>query len=348
MKTNMKRIFLPAAIFLGVIVQAQDVHFSQLSETPLLLNPANTALGNDFFAAINYKDQWRAVTAPYRTFNVGAGFALAKKKNGNHLGLGFNVFSDKAGDGGMGTTTGDLHFSGVVAANDNNFLSGGLSAGFGQRSLNYGKLYWDNQYDGMQYDATLPTGEPTTFANYGYFDLSAGLGWHYSEGHSTLSSNDARIFTAGIAVHHINRPVYSYYGDTDQKLPMNIVAHGNAAIGLKNHSLVLEPAYLLMFQGAHREINAGLMFKYITQEASKYTGRKNASAVALGGYYRFKDAIAAEARYEFSNWAIGMSYDINMSDLSTASHARGGLEISVRFLSPNPFGGAGHSTGMFN
>lgn len=55
---------------------------------------------------------------------------------------------------------------------------------------------------------------------------------------------------------------------------MKFVAHGNATIGLQNRNLILEPSYLVMIQGGGHEINAGMLFKYVMQDASVYTGRK--------------------------------------------------------------------------
>jgi type IX secretion system PorP/SprF family membrane protein len=339
---KMKKLFLlPLPLFcLPLFSVAQDVHFSQMPETPLLLNPAEAALGHDVLAIINYKDQWKSIstTSAYKTFNVSGDFAFMKKPNGNHLGLGVDVFSDKAGDGAMATTTGQLHLSGVISANDNNSFSAGIYGGFGQRSLQYDKLYWDNQYDGMNYNSGLPSGEPATFANHTYVDFGAGLGWFYGKGHSTLSSNDQKTFNAGIALQHINQPSYSFYGDGGQKLPMRLVQHATADIGIKNWNVVLEPTYIVMIQGGHHEITAGMLFKYIMQDASKYTGRKKPAAFSLGGYYRYSDAFIIATRYEFSNYSIGMSYDLNLSNLKTASKSKGGFEISLRFMSPNPFG----------
>ncbi|TND09478.1 MAG: hypothetical protein FD123_1284 [Bacteroidetes bacterium] len=345
-----KLLILPLVFVVFAEANAQDIHFSQITATPLLLNPSQAGLGHDVLAIINYKDQWRSVAtaSAYRTFNTSADFSLLKKPSGTHLGMGVNIFSDKAGDANMGTTTGQLHLSGVLGVNDNNLVSAGIFGGYGQRSLQYDKLYWDNQYDGVQYNSALPSGEPQTFANYGYLDIGAGMSWFFSAGHSTLSSNDAKLFNLGVAFHHLNKPVYSYYGNSDERLPMKIILHGNADIGIKNYNLVLQPSYIVMLQHAHREITPGLVFKYITKESSKYTGRKKASAFMLGGYFRMKDAIVATAGYEFSSWAIGMSYDINISDLSTATNARGGFEISLRYILPNPFGGKATSTSKFN
>lgn len=327
------------ACLLPLFSSAQDVHFSQLTEMPLLLNPANAGLSHSLLAIVNFKDQWKSVSStPYRTFNVSADMAYLKKQNGSHLGVGLDVFSDKAGEGQMGTTTGQLHVSGVLAANDRNLISVGLYGGFGQRSLTYGNLNWDRQYDGMSFDATRPTGELQNYGNHSYMDFGAGLAWFYGKGHGTMSSNDAMNFTAGFSVQHVNKPNYSFYGAGDQKLPMKIVAHGNADIGLKNKNIVLQPSYIVMLQGGHHEINLGMMFKYLMQDASRYTDRKKSAAFVLGGYYRFADAAVIVAAYEFAGFRLGMSYDLNLSDLKVASKARGGFEVSLRYMIPTAKG----------
>jgi type IX secretion system PorP/SprF family membrane protein len=334
----MKKIIAP--LLIGTFVAwmplqsaAQDIHFSQLTQMPLLLNPANAGMTHDLMAVINYKDQWRSVsTNPFKTFNVSADMAYNKKKNGSRLGVGLNVFSDKAGDGQMGTTTGQLHLSGVIALNDNSRLSAGIYGGFGQRSLTYDKLYWDNQYIGGSLDLSAPSMEPLTVANHTYADIGAGLAWYYGTGNNTISSNDAWNVTIGFAAQHLNKPVYTYYGNTDMRLPMKLIAHGNAEIGVKNYSLVLEPGYVVTIQGGHHEINTGMLVKYWMQEASVYTGRKKPAAIVLGGYYRFSDALNVVTAYEMYPFRLGLSYDINLSNLTTASHARGGFEVSLRFM----------------
>lgn len=317
---------------------AQDIHFSQSTEAPLLLNPSQAGMGHDVLVNLNYKTQWKSVTTPYNTIHAAADFSIFGEAKENHMGIGLSVFSDKAGNGSMSTTFGSLNVSGVLRASGNNLLSGGISCGFGQRNLQYGNLTWDNQYDGIAFNPALGTGEPGTFSSHNMLDVSAGISWYYGDKTSTISSNDAKIFAVGFALHHINKPAHSFYGETDHRLPMKFVAHGKANIGIKNYSIILEPSYLVMIQGGHREITPGMMVKYTPREASRYTGRVKASAFCLGGYYRHKDAFVACARYEFSYWSAGFSYDINISNLTTASQAKGGFEISLRFMSPDPFG----------
>lgn len=335
---NTAKLFTGIVLLFTAELSAQDIHFSQTTEAPLMLNPSQAGMGHDILVNLNYKTQWKSVTTPYNTINLGADFGVFGDGKSRHMGLGLNVFTDKAGDGSMSSTFGSLNISGVLPAGESNLISGGIALGFGQRSLQYNNLTWDNQYDGMAYNPGLNSGEPGTYSNYSMFDVSAGLSWYYGDKSSTISSNDAKIFAAGFALQHINRPAYSFYGDADQRLPMRFVAHGKADIGLKNYSLILEPSYLVMIQAGHHEITPGMMVKYTPREASKYTGRVKASAFCLGGYYRHRDAFVACARYEFSNWSAGFSYDINISNLNTASHAKGGFEISLRFMTPDPFG----------
>lgn len=322
---------------MSVAAFAQDVHFSQSTEAPLLLNPSQAGMGHDVLVNLNYKTQWKSVTTPYVTLNAGADFTVFGEAKENHLGLGLNVFTDKAGDGSMSTTSGSLNIAGVLRASGNNLISGGIACGFGQRKL-INNFSWDNQYDGLHYNPGAPTGEPGSFNNHNILDISAGVSWYYGDKTSTISSNDARIFSAGFALQHINRPQYSFYGDADERLPMRFIAHGKADIGIKNYSLILEPSYLVMIQAGHHEITPGLMVKYTPREASRYTGRVKASAFCLGGYYRHKDAFVACARYEYSFWSAGFSYDVNVSNLRSVSQAKGGFEISLRFMSPDPFG----------
>jgi type IX secretion system PorP/SprF family membrane protein len=335
---NLKSVIITSVVLCWINLDAQDIHFSQTTETPLWNNPSQAGLGHDVRASINYKDQWRSVvSAPYKTLFASADFALLRNSKKAKLGVGISLFNDQAGDVNLNTNMGQLAMSGIVTLNESNFLSAGLSAGYGQRTLNYANLTWGNQYDGLQYNSALASGEPTNFQDVNFFDLGGGISWLFSSPNATLSSSDARMFNIGVAAHHLNKPSYSFYGDNSSKLPMKLVFHGNAAIGMKNTNLILEPSYYVALQGPHREIVPGMMFKFLLGQSSKYTGNRRSSGVAVGAFVRFNDAIVPMVRYEFANWAVATTYDINISDLSAASRARGGFEVSIRFMTPDPF-----------
>ena len=67
----MKKIkyLILSALFLQVAgSKAQDIHFSQLYETPLYLSPANTGFFNGYVRAIaNYRNQWASMNNAFQT-----------------------------------------------------------------------------------------------------------------------------------------------------------------------------------------------------------------------------------------------------------------------------------------
>ena len=62
----MKKIVLIIGGIFGIGASAfsQDLHFSQYTENPSLVNPALTGSQYVMRASVIYKDQWRSVTVP--------------------------------------------------------------------------------------------------------------------------------------------------------------------------------------------------------------------------------------------------------------------------------------------
>ena len=322
---------------LSVSSYAQDIHFSQFDETQLQLNPADAGVQHDVRVVTNYKNQWQTVGSPYKTFALSADTRLLRGKK-HHLGLGIDFFSDKAGDAYLKSNQVNLSLSGIITVSQYSSISAGLMSGLAQRSITVDGLQWGNQYDGMAYNGALPTGETVTPQSFNFVDLGAGMEYNYGNSEMYISANNARRVNIGVSIFHPHNPTYTFYGDNTQILHTKYVFHGNAAIGVKNTNLVLKPSYMIFLQGGVKEITPGLTFQYILQEGSKYTGRKKPAAFSIGGYYRVGDAFIAVAKFEYSNYAIGFSYDVNMSKLRTVSKARGGFEVSLRFISPSAFG----------
>ncbi len=335
---NLKLKITFFAVLIAVSSFAQDVHFSQFRETPILLNPARTALDRDVRVILNYKDQWRSVASPYKTFAFSGEMALNKKKNkDNYLGLGIQVFSDKSGDSKMGITVASINLSGIIKTGENSKLGVGIMGGFGQRSVTYSALRWENQYVAGEYNAAAATGEPNGVASYTLPDAAAGIAWTYGKGEKYISANDGVRAVIGVGAHHFGFQKYSFYKQTGEKLFTKFVGHANVAIGLANSNMIISPGIMFSVQGPSKEIIAGSMFKYVLSESSKYTGNKKGSAIGIGLDYRVGDAAIGTLMYEFANYSVGVSYDVNVSQLKTVSSLRGGFEISLKFVSPNPF-----------
>lgn len=316
---------------------AQDIHFSQFSETPVYINPAMSGMFNgDQRIILNYKNQWASIGAPYRTFALSFDAGLLKKHDNAHLGVGIFVFNDRAGDNEMGITQALASVSGIIKVGSGQRLSAGIQGGYAQRSLSTDNMQWGEQYNGLSYDSSLPNGEPGTFNSFGYADMAGGLAYSYVRDETNLSSNDNFKFKIGGSFSHFTRPALEFYNGAD-KLGFKYIGHMNLSFGIQHTNTAVQPAVFYAQQAGSREIVGGCMFRYTLREGSKYTGLIDETALSIGAYYRFNDAVMPGILLEYSNFAFGLSYDINASKLKAASNARGGIEFSLRYINPNPF-----------
>lgn len=356
----MKKLVL-ANSFLGVQIAllcllfntsfAQDLHFSQYTQTPSLVNPALTGSTHTLRASVIYKDQWRGVTVPYKTY--GASFEMkfkasnweksdenktkAYKKSFSRLAGGLSFYNDKAGDGNMGTSQVNLSLASFVPINVKNSLSVGLQTSIVQRKVDFSKLIFPDQYNGTAYDPNMSNGEDASSQSFTYPDIAAGFNWSYGYSEKAMAANNSFKANAGVSLYHVNRPKQRFLTGSNERLSPKLVLHGDFILGLKNTNVALAPSYLVQLQGPNTEILVGMMYKYYFKEDSKYTGFIKQSAFGLGAAYRNLDALIVSAQVEFGQYAIGFSYDLNTSKLTRASTGRGGPEIFLRFVTPNPF-----------
>ena len=333
-------ITLLVSIAATLSLKAQDIHFSQFNETPMLLNPAMCGtFDGDHRAVLNYRNQWASVANPYTTYAFSYDAGLMKKRGGTgYMGAGLTLFRDVAGDNNMGTTQANAYLSYHLMLNKNNMLTGGIQGGYSLRSMDQGNEQWGSQYDGASgFDPAMPSGETSTFQDFGYADFSGGLAWNYFSEEVYSTANNALKINVGASVNHINKPKMSFYNLKDESLFTKYTVHSSFWIGLKNTNTSILPTAVYWRQGSCQEISTGLMFRFRMKEASHYTGFIKESAFSVGGYYRFRDAIIPAFQLELGSWALGFSYDVNVSGLTTASNGRGGVEMFFRFLNPNPF-----------
>ena len=350
------KIKLPLAIltliFISMNTYSQDLHFSQFNENPSLINPALTGANSVFRASAIYRDQWRSVTVPYKTYGVsvetkfkasswkkveGQSMTFSKAKLNRFAG-GLSFYTDKAGDGNAGFTQVNLSLATFVPTGANSNLSVGLQASIVQRKIDFTKLVFSNQYNGTGYDNTLQNGENVATQSFIYPDFAGGLNWNYSSDDKSIASNNEKKANIGISFYHVNQPKQVYLAGGGAKLHLKYVLHGDFLFGIKHTNIAIAPTYLFQFQGANMELVAGTQVKYYIKEDSKYTGIIQRSSVNLGVYYRYQDAMVFSFMYDRKQqFAIGISYDFNVSSLTKASKLLGGPELLLRFNTANAY-----------
>lgn len=306
---------------------AQDIHFSQVISSPLMLNPASSGNTDGIFRFnCNYKDQWRSVSKPYKTIFAAADYVVfRKKKSGSSLGIGLSFYNDKAGTSKFTTNQTNLMLAYNIKLNKYNFLAAGLGFGFAQKNISFDGLKWDNQFNGIAYDANLSTGETSYSQKVSYLDFSGGLLWN-------VISDSKDKLSIGVSAFHLNKPNQAFSNSYRDPLDMKFIIHADAQlkIGQKNSSLA--PMIVYTNQGKLNELLIGGMLKYDLGLESRYTGANKTSYVSIGALYRMKDAIIVLVNIDYKQvYKIGFSYDVNASGLTSVSKGRGGMEIHLGY-----------------
>jgi type IX secretion system PorP/SprF family membrane protein len=302
-------------------------------EAPTVINPALTGVAYDFRANVNYKSQWKSLNSAYSTYAANFETAFKHKKlNKAHMSAGANFYRDMSGDGKMATTSFNLNLATVIKVGKYNDFSLGLMGGATTRTLKSPEnLTWENQYDGFKYQSALPSGEYDQNNSFTRADFGGGINFHHSESDLYLSSNNGSRFDIGAAVYHYNSPENSFFGYGSDKENLRYNAYATAVFCKSGSNLCFAPGVIYQAQGPAKEVILSSLFKFIINQQSVHTDKEKPSAISAGLQYRFKDALIPTFLYEYDKYAIGLAYDINLSNLTTASKSKGGFEFALRY-----------------
>lgn len=317
----MKRVWkiVMALMLCTGAASAQDIHFSQFFEAPLLRNPSLAGIyTGDIRVQGVYRDQWSSVTNAYKTGSLNAEYKMPIGKSDDFMSLGMQMLYDRAGTIGWVSThiMPAINYHKSLSNEHNRYLSLGFMGGFVQRRFDRSKMTTNTQYDGG--------GDGETFQNatYSYLDGSVGMSYN-----SSLKDNPDDNFYLGIAYHHFNRPNNSFYRDPSIELSPKWVFSGGIRFGVSEYAYMTLQADHSR-QGDYSEIVAGGMYglKLGTDpDKPDYT-------VHAGAFLRWNDALIPVLKFDYDPFSVAISYDVNISKLKQSSYGRGGIELSVSYI----------------
>jgi len=303
---------------------AQDIHFSQFSETPLLRNPSLAGIfSGDLRIQGVTRSQWGSVTVPFQTTSLNGEYKLPIGLNDDFITFAGQVLYDKAGTVALKTLQllPAVNYHKSLSANRNMYLSLGFMGGLVQRRLDRSKVTTDHQYDGTTGGANNgDDGEAFSGNGYSYFDGSVGMSFN-----AEVGENPDNNMYLGVAYHHFNKASrISFYGNEEVAMLPKWVVSGGLRMGVNDYTYVTFYADYAS-QGPSSEVLAGALYSYKLDndvDNPMYT-------ITGGAYLRWQDAIIPVAKLEYKPFTVAVSYDINTSKLTTASNGRGGFEISL-------------------
>lgn len=324
MKTICIKYFfgLMCVVCFNTKVIGQDIHFSQIFETPLLRNPALAGLfAGDIRVQSVFRSQWTSVTKAYQTTSANIEYKLPVGKSEDFITLGGQVLYDRAGTVDLTSTQVQpmFNFHKSLSAERNIYLSLAFMGGLVQRRLDQSKITTNSQFNGNAYDPSSATGETFTKSSYSYLDGTVGMSFN-----AQIGENVNNNFYAGLAYHHFNKAKkISFYSDYSSEIKPKWVASGGLRMNTDDYSfLTIEGDYSR--QDVSEEITGGVLYTRRLDDPAepKYL-------IHGGAYIRFGDAIIPVLKVESKPISVAVSYDVNISGLRKVSSGRGGFGVSL-------------------
>ena len=323
-----KSLVLIPALLLAVLahparVAAQDIHFSQFYENAILRNPALTGIfSGDYKAGVNFRSQWSNVATPFVTTMASAESRIRVSKEVNdYFSFGLAASYDRAGSISFNSLQiyPAINYNKAIEDRHMSFLSFGFAGGYIQRSVDPSRMTFSNQYVNGSFNATNATGETMVFNQIKHFDLSAGVSFN-----SSLGAENQVNYFLGAAAYHLTRPRQNFGNESFIRLntkwtgQLGVRARLSERLGLTVHVDYAN-------QQPYQELIGGGMITYRNYDAEK----KMSYGISAGMFYRHKDALIPTVKFDFGQYAVTASYDMNNSSLKPASGGVGGWEISL-------------------
>ncbi len=311
------------ALLMMMSSRAQDPSFSQFFSSPLNVNPALTGnINGDWRLISNFRDEWIGPASPYVTGTISYDKKIMQNNipgvpENNIMGLGGMVMFDKAMSGIVKSVYATMNLSYSIKLREGEDFAHRLGLGFGatygDRSIDYSRLDFEEQFTGNGFNTSLPTGETALSNMKGYVSASAGIIYSYT----TEKSN----FDIGASAYHVNRPKQTFLKDNNQELAIRKVAHANFETFLSDR-VVLNANGIYQSQTTTHYFSVGSALGY-------YLGDEAGTLLNAGLWYWSKNAVIPYVGLSYKDFQFGLSYDITISKLNQAAKKPSTWEFSL-------------------
>lgn len=323
------------------LAHSQDLHFTLHQMTPLAFNPANTgAFYGSYRLSGLYRDQYRSVAGKGAfstpTFSVDAPILKGFKET-DWVGVGLFFYTDRSGDAGLTQQSFKVSAAYHLALNKegSSVLAISYQSGPTQRFVkNPGDLRFE---DGILFN------DPSNSADIGnVLDKMGKKGFLDHVGGLRFSSkfNETDEFSLGFAAGKFGNPDWSVLS-SGGSYRLNPRIHGQIGYStLMSDKMRFSPN--ISYQRIMKSSNSTLVVQghldYLFNEAKQVTLKGGLGYRSGAG---FGDAIQVMFGADIKEFRVMFGYDINVSELSGASGASGGFELSAQYIGriykrPNP------------
>lgn len=329
----MRKIGLLILVFAITKGWAIDTHFSQFYSSPLTLNPALTGISyrNIRLNAI-YRNQWAiGATKPFQTISVAGDMSVLENRGTLDFGgVGLVMMRETSGLAlNKIQAAGSFSYHKGLGKGANHYLALGIQGGIVQSAIDPTNALTNSNWEGQNgVNPNTSNGESSGSLNTITPDIHAGAMWYGFFGQHSAAF-------AGISLFHINQPsLVRISNSSDSKLSLRYVFNAGSRINWGGNISVV-PNTIIMMQDQANEVNIGASLEYNIETIFGKSDPFNVSEqsyrlLSVGAWYRNQDAVIVGATLEYDNLKVGLSYDITISDLKTATGSNS-MELSLTY-----------------
>ncbi|WP_215225316.1 PorP/SprF family type IX secretion system membrane protein [Echinicola shivajiensis] len=301
-----------------LLLQAQDIQYSQFYAAPIYLNPAMTGASEMTRIGMNYRNQWPGLNQSVNSYSAYMDHYMFNINSG--IGLMVNKSQQSAAN--LSTTEIAGSYSYRLQLGAESYLRMGGQVSYMSRDAYFGNLVFGSQLDVNSDQIIGPSGE----------NLGNDIKHRFADYSFGLLYNNKNAWL-GISGHHLTTPNTSFLEDQLSELPMKLSAHGGVKVDLLGAGMntfndrSITFAFNYKTQGQFQQLDLGTQL--------------DLSPVVLGVWYRGIPVVKQETPnhesliglfgFSFDNGIdIGYSYDYTLSKLGN-NLSGGAHEISLRF-----------------
>lgn len=310
MKNHKIGIFI-LSIILPFLSFGQDHSFSQFYSSPMFLNPSLAGNTECARLSLNYRNEWPSIPAAFNTYQIVYDQSLPSISSG----YGIMIFRDAQSDNAFNRTHVAAAYSYQVKVSEEFYMNWGLQASYIENSIKWDRLVFADQINTDGSISPSTNESPPENNQVRMADFSSGFSFDWKQ-----------KYYGGMAVHHMNEPMNSFYENELSLLKRKYTFHAGAvlehdpAIHAKK-SIFVSPNLMYQQQGNFRQLNAGV---YVTIKP-----------IVAGAWFRHNfdnpDAAIILLGLQHENFKLGYSYDYSLSGLAGTLGAAHEVTLSYNF-----------------
>lgn len=329
----MRAVVAAVLLCLSGVVLAQDNDPFFAGRAQMVLDPSRTGFDPGVRTTLLHNDQWLQLPGMWSSDMLLAEWCGRSKRKASSAWVGVGLAAARERQGVAGSRVATL---GVIPAmhlrsGRRSYLAAGMEVRWVNGAYGNEAGQWGSQYDGLRYDASLPSGEAATIGTASWLEARAGVSFAMKRAAESPRRRERDVLVAGLSTDHLGRlrlhdgaalpngPPIRYTGYLFSELPYAPWDEGFFSAELIVH--VQGP-----FHTGRINVYAG---KHLLNRTREENGPMLVGFKAGLGY-RLQDALLVNASLDLGKATVGMAYGWSVFEKNGLANGRRTFELMVQ------------------